>query len=59
MDDYQMINPKQYKELFAPDIGIDKIRELFKDERFPAIKMGEYYYTTVAAAKEFSKNIGH
>jgi len=58
MDDYKMISPKEYKELFAPKIGIAKIRELFKEEGFPAVQIGAYHYTTVAAAKEWLSNIG-
>jgi len=57
-DKYRLIGPKQFKEIYAPDVGEQSIRELFKTEGFPSIKIGTRSYTTQVAAEEYLRSLG-
>lgn len=55
--DLQLIGPDQFKEKYAVKIGIAAIRDLFKSDGFPSVKIGERYYTTDQAAREYLKSL--
>lgn len=55
--DLQLIGPEQFKERYAEKIGIAAIRTLFKSEGFPTVKIGERFYTTDQAAREYLKSL--
>jgi hypothetical protein len=49
----RLISPKEFKEQFAPTVGLPTVRELFRREDFPSVRMGARLYTTPAAATEW------
>jgi hypothetical protein len=58
LKDYQVITPKQFRDQFAPGLSLPAVRNLFNIEGFPAVKMGERYYTTPAAALAWLQTMG-
>lgn len=57
-----LIGPKEFKELYASQVGIETIRELFRDDSFPSVTIGngerKRTYTTRAAAEKWLEQLG-
>lgn len=61
---HTVIGPKEFKQLYAPTMGIESVRSLFKTEGFPSFTTGTgepnkrvQLYTTVAAAEKWLEEI--
>jgi hypothetical protein len=54
----KLISPREFRETYAPNVGIPTIRELFHREDFPSVKMGTRLYTTPAAARAWLESLG-
>jgi hypothetical protein len=54
----ELITPQQFQKEFAPSVGINSIRELFRREEFPGIKLGTRFFTTREAAMKWLSTMG-
>jgi hypothetical protein len=54
----EMITPEQFRDEYAPKVGVPKIRELFASESFPAVVLGSRRYTTRRAAEDWLAGLG-
>lgn len=58
MDKHMLIGPKEFKELYAPQLGVETIREIFKKDDFPSVLIGKRRLTTRAAAETWLESVG-
>ncbi len=54
----KLISPKEFRDAYAPSVGLPTIRELFHRDDFPSVQMGSRLYTTPAAAKVWLESLG-
>jgi hypothetical protein len=54
----KMISKKAFQAMFAPDVGIKAIDDLFHVEGFPAAQLGRFLYTTDEAAARWLSCMG-
>jgi hypothetical protein len=57
-NELQLISPEAFRDVFAPSMGVTSVRELFRREDFPAIKIGNRYFTTIKAAEIWLSSMG-
>jgi hypothetical protein len=48
-----MISPREFRDLYAPGVGVPTIRELFHREKFPSVKIGDRWYSTREASERY------
>jgi len=58
IEQLKLISPKEFREQFAPSVGLPTIRDLFNRSDFPAVRMGTRLYTTPAAAAAWLESMG-
>ena len=58
IEQLKLISPKEFRERFAPSVGLPTIRDLFNRADFPAVRMGTRLYTTPAAAAAWLESMG-
>jgi len=58
IEQLKLISPKEFREQFAPSVGLPTIRDLFNRADFPAVRMGTRLYTTPAAAAAWLESMG-
>jgi hypothetical protein len=54
----RLISPKEFRERYAPSVGLPTVRELFHRADFPSVQMGSRLYTTPAAAVKWLEAMG-
>lgn len=52
----KLLSPKEVKEMYFPDIGINTVRAMMKREGFPVIRNGIRLYAIAAKVDDWLEN---